>query len=621
MRKVLLIALLLLACGSTLLAKTVVFWQDGFPTVSSQPLSRDTLAIGLDDPKLVFAGLTELKDAATWKDADLFVLPYGSAVPADAWGSIQTYLRGGGNLLVLGGEALRVPVTAANGKFIQSRPQDTYARELGFLHSYEVPVASGSHFAWKFGYAFLHVPGIRARRFFATEGRLDGFGYMMDSEGEAVAAPVVVQDHTNVALPAEEMLGSRIVLLDFDPEPGYWESSDGVLLIRESAQYARQGASSFWIETPFSTAKPDEPINVVVHLRNARRERLGLPLSGEVKLELFSGEKALQSARVPCTGSQVDAEASFHTTLPSGFYIIRGIYVDAGQPREFYQNALWVEDQGMLTSGPTLGVQGDFLSRDGKPFFPVGSNYFTTEENGWDFSGPRNAWIWERDFAAIGETGSQLCANRRLDVEHCTSIEPLTDMVTERFARNLEAYLLCARRHNIVVNFTFFAFIPHAAMQGSDRQPKNPYTDPVAIRAEQDYVLSVVQRFHDVPWLSWDLINEPSFSNPSRVWRGNSPNNDPTEIAAWHKWLQNKYHDTAALAAAWLVTPEEIGSLDQVPLPSFNEHVSRALRRYAPDPRAGLQPVRARRILRMGPRDGHRHSFHGQHATHQRGSG
>src|SRR5208337_2797222 len=80
-------------------------------------------------------------------------------------------------------------------------------------------------FSWRDGYSFLHAPVIRARRFFATEGRLEGFGYMVDAEGERVAAPVVVKDHTNVALPPEAMLGSRMVLLDFEPEAGYWESA------------------------------------------------------------------------------------------------------------------------------------------------------------------------------------------------------------------------------------------------------------------------------------------------------------------------------------------------------------------------------------------------------------
>src|SRR5271166_1482749 len=76
MRKFALLSFLLLAWGSTLFGKTIVFWQEGFPTVASQPLSRDTLLKALDDGDVVFAGIAELKDAATWKDADLLVLPY-----------------------------------------------------------------------------------------------------------------------------------------------------------------------------------------------------------------------------------------------------------------------------------------------------------------------------------------------------------------------------------------------------------------------------------------------------------------------------------------------------------------------------------------------------------------
>ena len=502
----------------------------GFPTVASQPVSRDALMKALNDRDVLFAGIAELKDAATWKDVDLFVLPYGSAVPAEAWGSIQSYLRDGGNLLVLGGEALRVPVTSANGKFVPSPPQDTYARELGFEHSYEVPVPSGSHFAWRDGYSFLQAPQIRARRFFTTEGGLDGFGYMMNAEGERVAAPVVVKDHTSVELPPEAMLGSRIVLLDFEPEPGYWESPDGLSLIRESAEYARQGATSFWVEAPFSTIKPDEPVNVVVHLRNARRERLGLPLSGEVKLELLSGEKVLQSARVPCAGAEVDAEVSFHTTLPPGFYTIRGIYEDAGQPREFYQNALWVEDQKLLTSGPTLGVQGDFLTRDGKPFFPVGSNYFSTEANGWDFSGPRNAWDLGARFRGDGKARRQLRAHRRVDDPSALrrAADGHGDAAIRAQSGGVSALRAPPQHLRQLHIFCVRSAHGHARLRSGRPNPaRNPYTGSGSIRGEQDYILSVVNRFRNVPGLCWDLINEPSFSNPNRLWKGNTPNNDP----------------------------------------------------------------------------------------------
>jgi hypothetical protein len=263
---------------------------------------------------------------------------------------------------------------------------------------------------------------------------------------------------------------------------------------------------------------------------------------------------------------KLDADVYLHKPLQPGFYAVRGLYEDAGQPREFYQNGFWVEDEKLLTSGPVLGVNGDFLTRDGKPYFPVGTNYFTTEGNGWDFSGPRNAWVWEKDFSEMARHGVTF-VRTGVWMPNSRFVEPSTAAVNERFRRNLEAYLLCARGHNIIVNFTFFAFTPRAG-GGPGDQPGapglNPYTDPAAIRAEQDHMLSVVNHFKEVSWLCWDLINEPSFSNPNRLWKGNTPNGDPTETAAWHKWLREKYRNLADLAAAWSVTPEQLGSFDGV---------------------------------------------------------
>jgi hypothetical protein len=99
----------------------------------------------------------------------------------------------------------------------------------------------------------------------------------------------------------------------------------------------------------------------------------------------------------------------------------------------------------------------------------------------------------------------------------------------------------------------------------------NPYTDPVSVDAEQAYIRSVVARFKDVPWLSWDLINEPSFSNPRKIFSGNYPNADPTEIAAWHKWLSQKYGNLSELGDAWRVPVADLGSFDAVPLPSIGD--------------------------------------------------
>ena len=71
-----------------------------------------------------------------------------------------------------------------------------------------------------------------------------------------------------------------------------------------------------------------------------------------------------------------------------------------------------------------------------------------------------------------------------------------------------------------------------------------------------------------MPWLCWDLINEPSFSNPNQIFKGNIPNGDAAEINAWHEWLRDRYKNLSTLADAWAEIPEQLGSFDNIPLPS-----------------------------------------------------
>ena len=101
---------------------------------------------------------------------------------------------------------------------------------------------------------------------------------------------------------------------------------------------------------PFSTLKPGEPANVRVHLRNAGRERANQPLSGEVRLQLMSGNVVVETLSVPVSGS-VDAETPFTKSLSPGFYTVRGVWTEDGQSREAYQNGLWVEDATATHTG------------------------------------------------------------------------------------------------------------------------------------------------------------------------------------------------------------------------------------------------------------------------------
>jgi len=552
-----------LAGAAPLMAKTVVFWQEGFPTIASEPIPKDALnqTLGADT---TYADLKSLADSL--KGADLLVLPYGSAVPVEGWGSIQAYLKTGGNLLVLGGQALRVPVRSQNGVFVAGTPQDSYSRELSIQHTYEVPVSEKARFTWKSGFTFLKPVQIQAKRFFTLEdgakGHLNGLGFLVEG-GLEVAAPVVFQQQMGAGDPRS---GSRIVMLDFEPTKGYWSSADGISLVQQSAAYALRGATHFQVEVLFSTVKAGETPQLTLRYRNARRERLGQSSSGEARVELLSGSQILETVNLACTG-KTDLAVPMQKRLDPGFYTLRATYSEAGQPCEFYENGFWVEDAKLLATGPALGVKGDFLSLGGKPFFPYGSNHFTTEMNGWDFSSPRNAAVWERDFSEMEKAGHTF-VRTGVWMPNSRFFEETSGSVNERFLRNLEAYLFSARRHHIAVNFTFFAFAPRSGNAFGD---PNPYMDPGALGNQKDYVLSVVQRFKDVPWLSWDLINEPSFSNPKRLWKGNTPNGDGVERNLWHTWLKARYGALEALADAWRVTPEQLGSFDAISLPAWED--------------------------------------------------
>jgi hypothetical protein len=403
-------------------------------------------------------------------------------------------------------------------KFTAERPQDTYARALDLRHSYEVPVANiarAAHFAWRPGYAGAGAPPqVRAERFFAEEGSLNGLGYLQDPNGLRLAAPVIwidrgapwTRDHAPMEAtePTEPMHGSRIVALDFDPAPGYWQSQDGIALIHRAAEYARQGAERLRIELLYSAIRPGELPQVTLHL-----ERSGRPLppdqnTGEARVELRSADGTdtasstsspiVESATLPLSRNGGDLAVPLKKPLAPGFYTITARYSspnsspNSSQAKtlEFYQTGLWVAQPDALNHGPALGVSGDFLTRDRKPFLPIGTNYFTTEEDGWDFSSARNAWVWEQDFAAMEAHGVTL-VRTGVWMPNGRFIDSSTSGVNQRFLRNLEAFLLCAQRHHIAVNFTFFAFFPHsgADSEGADTTPPNPYTDASSVRTEQ----------------------------------------------------------------------------------------------------------------------------------------
>lgn len=204
-----------------------------------------------------------------------------------------------------------------------------------------------------------------------------------------------------------------------------------------------------------------------------------------------------------------------------------------------YRSAFWMRDWEYLKSGSKLAVGSDYFEQDGKPLPVVGTTYMASDVDRLFLSKP-NAYVWDRDMAQIRSAGLNMI---RSGIWSGWALVTTPDgTMSEDALRTIEAFLMTARHNNLPVQFNLFAFLPDTF--GGE----NAYLDPVALSAQDRYVRSIVHRFHEVPFLAWDLINEPSANK--NFWT-TLPQRDPYEQAAWRKWLKQRYPDEGALLAAW----------------------------------------------------------------------
>jgi hypothetical protein len=151
-----------------------------------------------------------------------------------------------------------------------------------------------------------------------------------------------------------------------------------------------------------------------------------------------------------------------------------------------------------------------------------------------------NAYVWDRDMAQIHGAGLNMI---RTGLWTTWQHELASDgQMSEAAMRSVEAFLMCARHNDLPVQFNLFAFYP------DEFGGENGYLDPAALNAESLYAQSLVERFHAVPFLAWDLINEPSANK--NIWH-TQPDYDPFEQAAWRNWIADRYPDRAKLLHDW----------------------------------------------------------------------
>ena len=545
-------------------AATLLFYEDGFPAADTAPPARATLLALLPGARVV-AG-DGLADALAAPDVRLLVLPYGSAFPEGAWSAILKFLERGGNLVVLGGKPFTRPAHR-EAQHWELRPARLQFAEKLYINEYqETPGSYGLQFQSNPAAEPLEPPAFPWNRAFSATIRLtdedlyprEGSAGSIDarlvplawgvSAGRKLSAPLVRIDHMK-----NRFAGGRWIFVASELPDEFWASEAVRKLVPALVRDALSGAEDFAVRPSWPLFLPGEPGTFSVHWMRFE----GAPRTARLAVELSVGGSVVSRKDVPLDAHVFPFSTQF--ALPAddrvGLHTLTARLSLGDELHAVYRTGFWLRDENALLSGPAVSVQGDYFVRDGRTEMIAGTTYMASDVQREFFIDP-NPYVWDRDMAEIRAAGFNM-----LRTGWWTGWDQVmreSGVVREDAMRTLEAFLLTARAHGLPVQFTIFAFAPEVLGGG------NPYLDPEAIRRQRELVLALVGRFRDVPFLIWDLINEPSFANPRHLWT-TRPNGDAIEREAWSDWLAHRYKSPEELAEAWQIAPLPAGELPPLP--------------------------------------------------------
>lgn len=556
--------------------KTACFLADGFPTVDAPRIDPNMLKESLKEFDVeYFKNIDSVNANLTTGNFSALLLPYGSAFPVDAWETIYNFILHGGNLVILGGYPFHQPVIKDHGNWILGTPQPTYAHRLligpadtivfnssqFYSKNSRMMSPEGSNFdAGTFTFP-TKVYELTVR--FTTRNDFTG---EIGSAGprDAVLLPllqVVNDDGLPIACPLLE-----IDRLRGSEAGGRWifEPSDAALkpsTIKYCVERALEGSARIEAFPVHSSVEEDEiPVVRVNRFRPCPDEADRSSSRADLVVFNTSGKPVFTSSlNLLGTGQFISGEIEIKTERPlqPGFYKVEVKNANTTwQPNSFI-SGFWVMDKKLLGSGPHLSVSKDWLLKNGKVFPVIGTSYMGGDA-GRKFLLEPNPYLWEKDFSQMEKQGINFVRTGFWAGWQKTMLDP--GAIDEGFLRSLDALLLTAARHNIVLCFNLFAFLPPA------NGGTNPYLDPRAIEWQDTFAALIASRYKNIGWINYDLINEPSYSTQDKIWT-QTPIGDDYERAEWKKWvLQNHSKGLAEVLDDW-----RDGSNDIFSLPAADE--------------------------------------------------
>jgi hypothetical protein len=520
-----------------------VFRADAaFPTVDAPPIPDRTLDEALAGLPIERAATpAELGDKLRLEQIDVLVLPYGSAFPVDAWPRIRAFLRGGGGLAVLGGAPLHEPVRREGDRWVRGPRSTAFAHDLLIGPAEAVARPGGSKVVVHQGLPLALDPRttwaltirLATKKDFPDEHGSDGprdalvrpLVHVVDAQGTPRGSAAIEIDHR-----LGSATGARWVLATSD-------AAMDARSIRALVTRALEGSSEVRAIPVRASVKKGEPAEVraVVERFAPRNERA----VSRVRVVVTDDRGRPVAAHDVAPGATAVTPTA---KLAPGLYRVTIEAVDAPFSPRTAETAFWVRDDRLLASAPRLTVSRDWLRKDGRPFPVIGTTYMASDVHRRFLFEPNPA-AWDADFADMKRRGIGFVRTGLWTA--WSRVLGSTGGVDEGVLAAFEAYVQTAARHGIVVCFDFFAFLPPAYGAA------NPYLDPHALERQEAMLRAFAGRVKGSGWVHWDLINEPSYAPPSKLWSTRAIG-DAHERRAWTEWVKKRHGlDEGKLRALW----------------------------------------------------------------------
>ncbi len=608
--------------------RVLVFHDAAFPVIDTAPIARATIDAATRDCQTVVVDAAGLP-AALARGCDVLVTTHGSAFPESAAEALATYLQRGGCWVHAGGVPAAVPVAREGTTWVPRARTTAWHKRLGITQVQTVDLAPDARIvdAGAIDDGLRAWTGCTAQRVFALTVRFttskdfpleDGSSgprdatlravvHALGAEARPVAAPVLCIDRLQGSY-----AGGRWVLACVT-------GTFGADALRTMITIAAGGAVDLSVRSTWACYHADEQPSFTVRLH--RPGGLAPDAIESCRIDVTSAQGKVVTRRdveLTVTGDLAIMSADtlgIRRTLAPGRYVVRthlALRIPTLRTPVTLEHAggFWIYDAELLASGEPLTVlaaaslppapQGDapkagvpgsgtqqarapaagasaarsaaphpagipVLARDGAPFVVRGTSYMSGDVHR-KFLFEANCQVWHTDMAAMRSAGVNLIRTGVWTAWRNVMLEP--GSVDERALRALDAFFLTARANDLVVIFTFFAFTPE--LWGG----QHAYLDPRAVAAQREFLATIAVRYRSVPWIIWDLINEPSFSAPTRLWTCR-PTYDPHERAAWQAWLRTRYpapdEETfkSRMRERWRTTPDD--ALDLPTLEEFDD--------------------------------------------------